>query len=218
MICTIHRNVIIAFVVFLLGFIFIMNYSSKNVLSGFSNLEGFINKDQSCPNLLMKKDDKYFLYNTTKVSVPGVNPIQFHHLDEYKQFMEWLRSRGIRCPVLYLQQTYDTQGQRTYRMLNDPENPNIGLPIQPIFNGTDPNQNKITKLYDGGHNKGSMPGFDPMNQYIGLRTPLDEIEHQRNPDGLSDNPMDTNWGGQEYSEKQLESGKYAEDEVRIYIP
>jgi hypothetical protein len=216
--CTINNTIIFAIIFFILGFVFIINYSSKNVLEGYGNLESFIgSSNTNCPNLLMKKDDKYFLYNTTKVNVPGVNPIVLNNLEEYKQFMKWMRSRGIRCPVLFLQQTYDTQGQRTYRMLNDPENPNIGLPIQPIFDGTDPNMNKITKLYDAHHDKGNMPGFDPLNQYIGLKTPLDEMEHQTNFDGLSDNPMDPNWGGVEYSRKQVESGKYADDEVSIYV-
>lgn len=219
MICSINRNIMISLFIFLLGFIFVMKYTSKDILynSGISNLEGFTNKSDSCPNLLMKKDNKYFLYNTNKVNVPGVNPIQFNHLEEYTQFMEWMRSRGIRCPVLYLQQTYDTQGQRTYRVLNDPENPNIGLPIQPIFDGTDPNQNKVTKLYDAGHDKGSIPAFDSLNQYIGLKTPLDELEQQRNADGLSDNPMDANWGGSNYSQKQIDSGKYGQDKVNITV-
>lgn len=214
---TVYREkyiVLFAILLFLVGFIFIFVNPTKTVREGYSNLEGFINRE-GCPNVLIQKDGEYYLHNTRKASVPGVNPIRFEKLDEYTQFMKWLRSRGIRCPVLYLQQTYDTQGQRTYRMMNDPQTPNYGLPIQPIFNGD--TRTQLTKLYDAGHNKGSMPGYDPMNQYIGLKTPLDEMEHQRNIDGLSDNPMDTNWGGVEYSRQQVASGKYDEDNVSIYV-
>ena len=115
--------------------------------------------------------------------------------------MNWMRSSGIRCPVLYLQQTNDTQGESTYRMLPDPDEPNAGLPpAQPA---------KVTKLFDAGHNKGSTPGFDPMNQYIGDYTPLDQVFNQKELLTKSDNPMDTNWAGIGYSQKQIKDGIYA---------
>ena len=56
-----------------------------------------------------------------------------------------------------------------------------------------------------------MPGFDPMNQYIGDYTPLDQIFHQEESLGKSDNPMDTNWGGVGYSQKEVKMGVYAGD-------
>lgn len=205
-------SLLIIGVVFLIGFVFVTNYSTTDIIEGFSN-------ETNCPNLLIKKDNAFYLYNTKKANVAGVNPVVFRHLEEYKEFIQWTRSRGIRCPVLFLQQTYDTQGQKTYRVLNDPENPNIGLPIQPIFTGEGNDINrrgKITKLYDAGHDKGSYPSYDPMNQYIGLKTPLDEMFHQKG--GLSDNPMDTNWGGAEYSQKVIDSGKYKSQEDLKYNP
>ena len=118
--------------------------------------------------------------------------------------MQWLRGDGIRCPVLYLQQTYDTQGQRTYRMLPDVVDQNAGLP---------PSIPHVTKLYDAGHNKGSYPGFDPENQYIGDYTPLDQMFHS--DAAISDSPMDTNWGGPEWTRKSVKEGKYAEDSVFV---
>ena len=48
-----------------------------------------------------------------------------------------------------------------------------------------------------------------MNQYIGVETPLDKMYHEK--DKISDNPMDKNWGGVEYSQKQVDSGKYDMD-------
>lgn len=189
-------------IIYIVGLYFIIKNSSKSCIEGF-------NTNSSCPNLLMKKDDAYYLYNTNKADIPGVNPIRFNTLEEYTEFMDWLRSSGIRCPVLYLQQTYDTQGQRTYKMLPDPNEPNAGFPpAQPA---------KVTKLYDAGHNKGSMPGFDPMNQYIGLYTPLDEVFNEEQSLNVSDNPMDPNWGGVKYSEEVVKSGKYAEDTVSTFV-
>ena len=49
-------------------------------------------------------------------------------------------------------------------------------------------------------NKGTI-GFDPQNQYIGLKTPIDQIGFQGTK---SPNPMDTNWGGIKYTQKSLE--------------
>jgi len=193
-----------AIAAYIFGLYYIIRHSTKSCVEGFE--DGIASR---CPNLLMKKDDAYYLYNTDKAEVPGVNPVRFNNLDEYAEFMNWMRSSGIRCPVLYLQQTYDTQGQRTYKMLPDPDQPNSGLP--PSETPT------ITKLYDAGHNKGSMPGFDPLNQYIGDVTPLDEMFHDEQGKGLSDNPFDTNFGGAQYAERAVQSGKYSGDDVQIRI-
>lgn len=167
--------------------------------------EGFMGSGSNCPNLLMNKDGKYFLYNTNKQYVPGVNPIEFNSLEEYSQFTSWLNASGINCPILYAQQTYDTQGQQTYKFTSGPENEHAGLP--PV---------SITKLYDAGHNKGSMPSFDPMNQYIGDETPLDKMFHQQQQYKVSDNPMDANFGGARYAQEVVNTGVYAGDEVKMY--
>ncbi len=62
-----------------------------------------------------------------------------------------------------------------------------------------------------------MPGFDPHNQYIGDKTPLDEMFHDEENNKLSDNPMDNNFGGKEYAEDQVNSGAYADNQVSIYV-
>lgn len=194
------------------GFYFIFQtvYDKNKDKKNDSNKEGFEGNHSNCPNLLLKKDNAYYLYNTNKADVPGVNPIRFDRLYEYKEFIEWLRSQGIRCPVLYLEQTYDTQGERTYRMLPDPEEPNAGLPPQMPL--------QETKLFDAGHDKGSYPGYDRLNQYIGDYTPLDQMYHQEErTQQLSDNPMDVNWGGPQYSRDVVKSGKYKEDTVKIQV-
>jgi hypothetical protein len=167
-------------------------------------MEGFDNIPNHCPNLLMKKDNVYYLYNTKKNHVPGVNPIQFKNLEEYKEFIEWLRGQGLLCPILYLEQTYDTQGQRTYRMYPDPDEQNAGLPVYDV--------NQITKLY-GSHDPGNYPGYDPQNQYIGSYTPLDKLHNIQKNKPISDNPMDPNWGGPQYTREMVKEGKYKGDEV-----
>jgi hypothetical protein len=54
-------------------------------------------------------------------------------------------------------------------------------------------------------------GYDEQNQTIGLNTPLDQMFNQTK--GVSPNPMDTNWGGVEYTENLLKSGYYKGNEV-----
>jgi hypothetical protein len=60
------------------------------------------------------------------------------------------------------------------------------------------------------------PGFDPKDQYIGLTTPLDKIYNQ-SYNGVSPNPMDTNWGGAEFTENLVNKGYYADNEVQIRV-
>jgi len=196
-----HINFMIIGILFMYGFYYFLSMYKENK-EPFLGMNG----RKNCPNLLIKKGDKYFMYNTQKTQVPGVNPIQFNNLEEYVEFTQWLSSSGIKCPILYAEQTYDTQGERTYKFKSDPKQPMNGLPPVPT-----------TKLFDAGHNKGSMPGFDPHNQYIGDKTPLDEMFHDEENNKLSDNPMDNNFGGKEYAEDQVNSGAYADNQVSIYV-
>ena len=68
------------------------------------------------------------MYNSKLADVPGVNPITFSNLDEYVQFTDWQRANGIRCPILFLQHSYDIQGNSVYKARPSPENLNGGLP------------------------------------------------------------------------------------------
>ena len=66
-------------------------------------------------------------------------------------------------------------------------------------------------------------GFDPYGLQQGQYTPIDKIhESTQQNAAVSDNPMDTNWGGVLYTEKVVDSGKYKHREVeppkRIYLP
>lgn len=197
-------KIIIALIVFLAGLFFTTQSKNNNKL-----IEGFENNNISsnCPNLLIQKDGGFYLYNTQKMEVPGVNPIKFDHLEEYTEFIEWLRGSGIRCPVLFAKQTYTTQGDKSFKICPSDDPSICGLP-QSQF----PQE---TKLINAGHNKGSMPAFDPDNQYIGEYTPLDKMFHEEERQQLSDNPIDNNWGGARYSQQSVDSGKYSGDTVSI---
>jgi hypothetical protein len=199
------------FTFFILGLIYyVLNCPTNNEEFTIMDLSNLFKKKHSCPNLLIKKDNYIYLYNTNKPLKDGQNPARFNNLEDYKTFMETLKSQNIECPVLELQQTYDTQGERTYKIVSsiDSSIHKPGLPTQ---------QTTVidTKLY-GSHDINSIPGFDPMNQYIGVNTPLDDMFHSK--DKISDNPMDTNWGGPSFSVKSVKSGKHAPSEVYKISP
>lgn len=176
--------------------------------------EGFNDKIQyRCPNLLIQKGQQFYLYNSKIGKVPGVNPVKFNNLEDYVEFTQWQRSQGIRCPVLFLQESYDAQGNPVYSARPSPTDLQGGLPNQAL--GTQP----ITKLFDAGrddppYNKNSFPGFDGQDQYVGLNTPLDQMYHDTGSK-VSPNPMDANWGGETYTQNLVDQGYYAENEVTI---
>ena len=194
-------------ILFLIGLIFVRH--SGGFRENFSSGELFSN---NCPDKIVQKKDGIYLYNTKKAEVPGVNPIKFDNLEEYVEYMQWLKSQNITCPILFYKETYSTQNEKVLRHDNGMSfYPDLGrggdITSQLIDAGRDPNSP---------FNRNMHPGFDQQNQYIGVRTPLDKIFNE--PGVISDNPMDPNWGGKRYTEKKIKEGKYKEDEVSIYIP
>ena len=55
---------------------------------------------------------------------------------------------------------------------------------------------------DAPFNQGGPIGFDPNNQYIGLKTPIDLIGFQGDK---SPSAMDETWGGIQYTKSQIGS-------------
>ena len=205
-----NKKVIIIFFVFLLGLYYVSRYGS---------LEGFEQKNNSleyrCPNVLIQKGSEFFLHNTKLAEVPGVNPLKFSNLEEYVEFTEWQRSQGMLCPILYVQEVYDTQGKRVFKARPSPNDLQGGLP-DATLNQVDPSQLLDASHDDKPYNINSYPGFDPQDQYIGLDTPLDKM-YNENKGGISPNPMDANWGGAAYTQSLIDKGVYKDNEVAIAI-
>jgi len=101
----------ITFLLLLVFFIGLYFYVKKGS-EGFTNNQS---KEPRCPNLLIQKGARFYLYNSKLAQVPGVNPVEFDNLEDYTEFLDWQRSQNIRCPVLYLQETYDAQGNRVIK-------------------------------------------------------------------------------------------------------
>jgi hypothetical protein len=213
--------------VFLIGLYFYAKSADPNYIEGFTG-------QPRCPNMLIQKGSKFYLYNSKLAQVPGVNPIEFDNLEDYTEFLDWQRSQGIRCPVLYLQETYDAQGNRVYKVRPSISEPQAGLPpsiasssgkmIMETSLGTPdslayPNPIPLVDATrnDPPYNQGSYPAYDQTDYYIGTTTPLDMMDVKQEQAPVSPNPMDPNWGGSEYTQELVEKGYYKENEVQISI-
>ena len=60
--------------------------------------------------------------------------------------------------------------------------------------------------------------MDQSSYYVGTYTPLDAIKYAESNMLYSDNAMDPNWGGQEYTEALVDAGYYKGNEVSINVP
>jgi hypothetical protein len=229
---------ILLVVTFLAG----MYYCAKMTPSKLLIEEGLTNMaNPRCPDILVQKDKKYFLYNSKVAKVPGVNPVEFDNLEDYVEFMDWQRSQGIRCPVLYLQTTYDAQGNSVYKVRPSPTDLQGGLPpalankpMAPSISTPTPrnmDSNVIIKKMTGPnptllidatrndqpYNTNSVPAFDQTDFYQGSTTPLDQMDQEQENMLYSPNAMDPNWGGAAYTEKLVDSGYYVDNEVKLRV-
>ena len=215
----------IILIVFLCGLYFCLNYEQAVLNEAFDNMDKEGKNKPSCPNILIKSGNELLLKNTKLAEIPGVNPLRFKNLEEYVQFTEWQRSQGINCPVLFLHHSYDAQGKNVYRIRPGPNELRGGLPpdlpenVEDISVATRKNYPfpqqlpPKSKLIDASrddppYNKKQYPGFDPDNLYIGIDVPLDRMYNMGEYKPLSDNAMDTNWGGAQYSQRVVDSGYY----------
>ena len=164
-----------------------------------------------CPNILIQHGSEIFLYNSKVEKVPGVNPIRFKSLDDYSEFMEWLQGRGIRCPVLFLQYSYDAKGNPVYKMRPSPVDLQGGLSPNVPYS---PAPAALVQMMDASRdnppfNNQMYDGFDPLNFNMGDYTAHDAAFRAKELSmTYSDNPMDSNWGGKQYSESVVASGAY----------
>lgn len=174
---------------------------------GAGDVEGFDGQPR-CPNMLIQKGSRFYLYNSKVAKVPGVNPVEFENLEDYTEFLEWQRSKGIRCPVLYLQQTFDAQGNAVYKVRPSVSEPQGGIPPSSIGSTDElayPNHDILMDdTKDSQYNKASMTASDRAN-----------TELMNGP--ISPDPMDPNWGGAEYTQSLVDKGYYADNEVSLRV-
>ena len=157
-------KIILIIMGFIAGLAFCIKYNSRDLIEGF---DGFARDD--CPNILVQKGGRIELRNTKKLEVPGVNPIYFENLEEYKEFIEWQRANGIKCPILAFKEMQTADGKSAYKVCKELSS----------------NDMKEVPLYDASRddppfNKNSYPGFDENDQNIGRNTVLDRMDRANN--------------------------------------
>jgi len=220
--------IILLVVVFLSGLYF---YTKSGLRDGLTNMD-----EPRCPNILVQKGINYYLYNSKIAKVPGVNPIEFANLEDYVEFIDWQHSQGIRCPVLYLQYSYDAQGNPVYKVRPSINDLQGGLPPagtlanNPVANANstlNQTENYLhptpSLLVDASHddkpyNINSVPSRDESTYYVGKTTPLDTMNQTQENLLHSADPMLDNWGGADYTQNLVDSGYYKGNEVNIYVP
>ena len=168
---------------------------------GLENLENA----KVCGSALIKRGGKLLLFidpnNSDEI------PIEFENLDDYITYLDEQKSKGIDCPVLYLQQENDIQGNDVYRIRPSPFNQSGGMnPINVV-----PIKDASRANYP--YNSNQYPGIDPYGLQIGMYNELDEIHDSTSLNKVSDNPMDANWGGADFTRSKVESGKYDDNIV-----
>lgn len=158
----------------------------------------------NCYDLLIRKGNQILMYNTKEKANDKTNPMVFFTLNEYENYLDAQKKKGIQCPILFLQQEVGTQGDNIYRIRPNPFDTTNTLPLTSSImlpvNVSDPIQTK--------KNNNSYASFDPMGLYMGKITDVDLIHQSTQNQMISDNPMDPNWGGVLYTQQQIDSGKY----------
>ena len=72
---------------------------------------------EQCPTLLIKRGNKIMLFNKNAPETPGKNPIFFDNLEQYKQYAKLQKELyNQNCPILFLQQETNAQGEDVYRL------------------------------------------------------------------------------------------------------
>ena len=148
--------VMLLLLTFVIGFITCLSKSSREGFEDYvHNAESQPQpREATCPDLLIGTDNGILLLNSNEPRGEN-NPIRFNDLDEYIQHADQLKKNGKNCPILYLQQESNAQGEDVYRIRPSPFSMDGGLPpvkVKPVavLDATrdDPSFNHITGLHD----------------------------------------------------------------------
>lgn len=211
----------------------------------FSNYaEGLIGYE-SCPDMLIQKGTQYLLYNTYNPE-SATNPIIFDNLNQYAEYVKTESDKGKVCPILFVQQVSGAQGETTYKIRNDPLNPqdidykssssiqtNDGTGSVSSSTENSQTKEKYTTPYSRQIYMDNLASNIVQNLTTNEVTNIDKLELtksillQSQPtcsktmddikpleiNGLTPDPMQTNWGGAEFSDNIVNQGYYAGNEI-----
>ena len=229
-----RKIILISFsvVAFLAGLYFYLTFHetrrcAKGKGKGIEGLAGRKNvaSETSCPDMLVRRGKTLLLYNSNLPAKAGENPLPFFNLDEYTNYLEIQKKKGPICPVLFLQYENDAQGNDVYRIRPSPfmmQGPLLSDAVQDpalFVSNYDPakvltSDGQPIKIIDANRdnapfNKNMYAGFDPQGLHNGEYTELDAIHDGTSYDKqISENPMDSNWGGVQITEQSINAGNY----------
>ena len=184
------------------------------------SIDTSMERASQCPSLLVKRG------NSLMLQFPPENkqdPIFFYNLDEYKNYVEIQQRRGVHCPVLYVQEENNAQGQDVYKMYSSPFYVEGGLPALPMSTAPQDRVQPVEtrghaaqKSVDGKYNRDQFPAFDPYGTYVGVYTDVDAAHDktQSKTGSFSENAMDPNWGGVIYTQDAVDEGTYVGSTVQ----
>lgn len=180
--------------------------------------------EPDCPDVLMKRGNTYYLY---KSSDPQKS-VTFNNLQEYQTYLDEAKANGEQCPVLFVQQENNAQGQDVYRVRDTPivSKQQPGLPAQLATHSLMASTPQVMNYLDASrdnepYNQGNYAGFDPYGLFVGKITEIDQQAQKEEKQQVSDNPMDPNWGGVLFTQQAVDSGKYKDNEItkpKYYTP
>ena len=206
------QNIVILLLIaiFLSGFVVLLN----NGLTNYSE----INSSNECPNLLVRNGNKLSLLDSNKKEMSS-----FNNLEEYRTNLEIQKKNGIHCPVLYIQEENNTQGNDVYKMYSNPFEIESGITSIELSNTMESMESmeselKVKPVLDANrdnfpYNANNNPGFDPSGLNVGEYTTVDAVHDSTQYEQKNDNAMDTNWQGVIKSRASVASGKYIDYEV-----
>ena len=136
----------------------------------------------------------YERFNIVSPGIIRTPDERFDNLEDYVEFMDWLRAKGIRCPVLYLEEEYDTQNKKQYNVKDDPWSASKETSKKKFY----PSNSKKVPV--------DPSAYDDMDQDIGVKNKIDSRFHSKKK--YSPYAMDSNWGGPKYTQKLVNEGEF----------
>ena len=125
------------------------------------------------PKMLFRQNGLLYLHSVNEAIIPGVNPLIFHTYQDYLNYCNFRQSQGIYTPVLQLQNAT----MPTHQMIAPATVPDVAPPPPP------------------------PPPSPPEGNLAPSTSDVTEgfCEYRKK----SINPMDTNWGGCDYTDSYV---------------
>lgn len=154
--------------------------------SSFSSSQG----SYAPPKMLFRQNGLLYLHSVNEPIIPGVNPLIFHTYQDYLNYCNFRQSQGIYTPVLQMQ--------------NGPVMPTLPAAAQAIAQAvapaapTAPAAPVIASTTPAAQTAPPLPKGNLASSTNDVTKAFGEYNRKE-----SINPMDSNWGGQDYTDSNI---------------